>query len=74
MDVKSALSAHVDRETGAVSFTDPSGASLLAEVPNGRAVAAATVQGQATHNVHQRWMPARTSPSTASASTSCSPL
>jgi alpha-D-xyloside xylohydrolase len=54
----SALSARVDKATGAVSFTDPSGASLLAEVPNGRAVTTATVQGQATHNVHQRWTPA----------------
>jgi alpha-D-xyloside xylohydrolase len=52
------LSVRVDTATGAVTFLDPSGATVLAEQPGGgRTLTAATIQGEATHNVRQEWQP-----------------
>ncbi len=39
------IQAHVDRATGAVSFTDPAGHRLLQEAANGRHITPATVAG-----------------------------
>jgi len=52
------LSVHVDTTTGAVTFLDASGKTVLAEQPGGgRTLTAATIQGEATHNVRQEWQP-----------------
>ena len=45
----------VDRETGAVSFTDSAGRPLLSEVPGSRLLEPAEVQGEKTFHVQQRW-------------------
>ena len=45
----------VDRTTGNVSFTDKSGALLLSEVPGSRLLEPATVQGEETFHVQQKW-------------------
>src|SRR5450755_3162309 len=52
------LSVRVDTTTGAVTFLDPTGATILAEqTGGGRTLTAATIQGEATHNVRQEWQP-----------------
>ncbi len=51
------LTVRVDESTGAVTFLDLSGAVVLAETSDGRAVTPATVQGEATNNVRQQWAP-----------------
>ena len=51
------LRVTVNRETGAVSFADAAGHSLLSEVPGSRAIEAATVQGENTFHIQQRWAP-----------------
>lgn len=45
----------VDRKTGNVSFTDKSGTLLLSEVPGSRMLEPATVQGEETFHVQQKW-------------------
>ena len=49
------LEARVDRRTGAVSFHDPSGRTVLAESAGGRSLVAAEVLGQNTHHAEQRF-------------------
>jgi len=51
------LQVGIDLATGAVSFRDAAGRPILAEVPGGRARAPATVAGEATAHVQQRWQP-----------------
>lgn len=54
----SALSVRVDTTSGAVTFLDPTGETVLAEQPGGgRTLTAATVQGESTYNVRQEWQP-----------------
>ncbi len=50
------LTVKVDPKTMAVSFVDPSGKAILAETPGGRTMEAATVQGEQTTHVRQRWL------------------
>jgi alpha-D-xyloside xylohydrolase len=47
----------VDRESGAVSFSDGNGQPLLAEVPGGRFLEPARVQGEDTFQLQQKWEP-----------------
>ena len=49
------LRVSVDRKTGAVSFADAAGHSILSEAPGGRALDPATVQGESTFHIQQRW-------------------
>jgi len=49
------LQAVVDRRTGAVRFLDAAGKPIAAEVPGGRAIEPAEVQGERTWHVRQRW-------------------
>jgi alpha-D-xyloside xylohydrolase len=49
------LQAVVDRRTGAVRFLDAAGKPIAAEVPGGRAIELAEVQGERTWHVQQRW-------------------
>jgi len=52
------LTAQVDNTTGAVTFLDPSGQTILAEnTAGGRTLTTATVQGEATTSVRQEWAP-----------------
>jgi alpha-D-xyloside xylohydrolase len=52
------LRVRIAAATGAVTFTDPSGAVILAEkAGGGRTLTAATVQGEATTSVRQEWAP-----------------
>ncbi len=51
------LQAQIDLESQAVKFLDPRGRQILAEVPNGRTVEPAEVQGEQTFHVGQRWQP-----------------
>ncbi|HSS39022.1 MAG TPA: PA14 domain-containing protein, partial [Polyangia bacterium] len=52
------LSVRVDTTTGAVTFLDSAGTTILAEQPGGgRTLTAATIQGEATHNIRQEWQP-----------------
>ncbi len=54
----SALSVRVDTTSGAVTFLDPTGQTVLAEQPGGgRTLTATTVQGESTYNVRQEWQP-----------------
>jgi alpha-D-xyloside xylohydrolase len=53
--VTSQLEARLDLQTGAVSFHDRSGRTVLAETAGGRAVVAAEVLGQKTHHAEQRF-------------------
>ncbi len=48
------LQVSIDRETGALSFADSAGHSLLSEVP-GRVLEPAEVQGETTFHVQQKW-------------------
>ncbi|MDR3689383.1 MAG: glycoside hydrolase family 31 protein [Fimbriimonas sp.] len=50
-----ALQVHVDRATSAVSFYDPKGKRLTAELPDGRTLEPSEVQGQRTFHPGQRW-------------------
>lgn len=45
----------VDRETGAVSFADIHGHPILAEVPGSRTLEPATIQGEDTFHLQQKW-------------------
>jgi alpha-D-xyloside xylohydrolase len=49
------LHAIIDRRTGAVSFTDLDGRPLVDEVPGSRTLEPATVQGESTFHVQQKW-------------------
>jgi len=52
------LTVQIDNTTGAVTFLDPSGQTILAEnTAGGRTLTAATVQGEATTSVRQEWAP-----------------
>jgi len=53
--VTSRLEARLDRRTGAVSFHDPAGRSVLAETAGGRSLVAAEVLGQKTHHAELRF-------------------
>jgi alpha-D-xyloside xylohydrolase len=48
----------VKRASGAVTFTDPAGAVILAEIAVGRPLPSAVVGGRQTHNARQQWTPA----------------
>jgi len=50
------LQAVVDRRTGAVRFLDPAGKQIAAEIPGGRVMEPADVQGERTWHVQQRWV------------------
>jgi alpha-D-xyloside xylohydrolase len=49
------LRVSVDRQSGAVSFADHAGHALLAEAPGGRILDPATVQGETTFHIQQKW-------------------
>ena len=49
------LQVMVDRQTGAVSFADAAGHPILAEASGSRILQPATVQGESTFNIQQRW-------------------
>ena len=49
------ISIRVDLNSGAVSFFDLSGKSILAEVKDSRAMTPADVQGEQTFHVRQQW-------------------
>ncbi|HVS54607.1 MAG TPA: TIM-barrel domain-containing protein [Opitutaceae bacterium] len=49
------LEARVDLRTGAVTFLDATGATILAERADGRTIAPAEVQGEKTFHVRQQW-------------------
>jgi len=49
------LQVTVDRQTGAVSFADAAGHPILAEASEDRILQPATVQGESTFNIQQRW-------------------
>ncbi|HEY7375989.1 MAG TPA: TIM-barrel domain-containing protein [Polyangia bacterium] len=51
------LRVNVELPSGAVSFTDAAGRSILAERPGARTMVPATVAGEATHHVRQQWEP-----------------
>ncbi len=52
----SKLTVQVDMATGAVTFLDSTGQTILAEkAGGGRTITAATVQGESTNNVRQEW-------------------
>ena len=52
------LTVQVDNATGAVTFLDPAGQTILAEKSGGgRTLTSATVQGEATTSVRQEWAP-----------------
>ena len=49
------LRVSVDRQSGAVSFADHAGHPLLNEAPGGRVLDPATVQGDQTFHIQQKW-------------------
>src|ERR1035441_7503536 len=49
------LQVIVDRQTGAVSFADANGHPILSETSGSRTLEPATVQGEDTFHVQQRW-------------------
>ncbi|MGA2583533.1 MAG: TIM-barrel domain-containing protein [Tepidisphaeraceae bacterium] len=51
------VQARIDLATGAVTFLNSDGQTLLAEVPGGRAITPADVQGEHTFHISQQWMP-----------------
>src|SRR5262245_10246748 len=51
------LKARVDLATGAVTFLDPAGTTILAEKAGGRSLEPAGVQGEKTFHVRQQWEP-----------------
>src|SRR5262245_23467700 len=50
------LVARVNRADGAVTFSDPSGRTILAESPGGHVMTPEAVQGEQTFHVQQRWL------------------
>jgi len=50
------LKVVVDRKSGAVSFFDAKGKAILCEAPGSRVMEAATVQGEQTAHVQQKWI------------------
>ena len=52
------IQARVDLASGAVTFLDAAGQTILAERPGGRTIEPATVQGEKTFHVRQEWEPA----------------
>lgn len=52
-----ALKVHVDTKTGAVSFRDAGGRTVLAERAGGRTLTPAVVHGENTESVRQEWEP-----------------
>jgi alpha-D-xyloside xylohydrolase len=50
-----ALTATVRLADGSVTFTDAAGRTILAEAPGGHVMTPATVQGENTFHVQQRW-------------------
>jgi alpha-D-xyloside xylohydrolase len=52
-----ALQVHVNLVSGAVSFFDAAGKSILAEKSGGRMIVPAEVQGEQTFHVGQQWEP-----------------
>jgi alpha-D-xyloside xylohydrolase len=50
-----ALKAHVDLATGAISFLDTEGHAIASELPNGRAMEPAEIQGESTFHIRQQW-------------------
>lgn len=53
----SQLQVRLDRASGALTFLDVTGRTILAEKNSGRTVAAAEVQGEKTFHVRQQWEP-----------------
>jgi alpha-D-xyloside xylohydrolase len=53
----SKLQVHVNLASGAVSFFDAGGKSILAEKADGRAIVPSEVQGEQTFHVSQQWQP-----------------
>lgn len=53
----SQLQVRLDRASGALTFLDASGRTILAEKKSGRTVAAVEVQGEKTFHVRQQWEP-----------------
>jgi alpha-D-xyloside xylohydrolase len=51
------LQVHVNLASGAVSFFDDGGKSILAETSDGRKIVPAEVQGEQTFHVSQEWEP-----------------
>jgi len=51
----SVLTATVQLTDGSVTFADAAGKAILAEVPGGHVMTPATIQGEQTFNVQQRW-------------------
>jgi alpha-D-xyloside xylohydrolase len=51
------LQVHVNLVSGAVSFFDAGGKSILAEKADGRAIVPSEVQGEQTFHVSQQWQP-----------------
>jgi alpha-D-xyloside xylohydrolase len=51
------LSVLVNTTTGTVEFRGPKGRRILAEMPGGRTLDPAIVQGEKTFHVQQRWEP-----------------
>ncbi len=49
------LQVIVDRKTGAVAFADAAGHPILSEAPGSRTLQPATVQGEKTSHIQQRW-------------------
>jgi alpha-D-xyloside xylohydrolase len=49
------LRVSVSLADGAVTYADAAGREILAEVPGAREMTPATVQGERTHHVRQRW-------------------
>jgi alpha-D-xyloside xylohydrolase len=49
------LQVIVNRHSGAVSFADPAGLTILSETPASRTLEAVTVQGEKTFHVQQKW-------------------
>jgi alpha-D-xyloside xylohydrolase len=53
----SRVKARIDAATGAISFLDSSGQTILAELPGGHSLEAANVQGVQTFHVREQWLP-----------------
>lgn len=51
------LQVHVNRATGQVGFYDGSSKEIFSEVEDGRTIEPATVQGENTFHIAQRWQP-----------------
>jgi alpha-D-xyloside xylohydrolase len=51
----SRIQVNVDRQNGAVSFADANGHPVLSETPRSRTVDPATVQGESSFHIQQKW-------------------